>query len=214
MNKPEHYVVVSYWPLVDISKPKLFTKGAVQDLQDYLDSTPNVDIIGCLWLMDNDNPIPILVVKRAKELREHMLTWCEKDPGKWFRFCIQEAGEKYILIIYPDIERSIERFKSACLYIHNFLPADDAKYQVICSPLRFFGSSIDNYNAIKNQLSSNITIGFIDADNVDLTDPSSIDISEIHYLTNLKRVNTPDEAIVQLMNQLMDNAEDRSKRIK
>jgi hypothetical protein len=215
MNKPELYVVVSYWPLVDINKPKLFTKGAVQDLQDYLDSTPKVDIIGCLWLLDNDNPIPVLVVDRAKELRDHMLTWCEKDPSKWFRFCIQEAAdEKYILIIYPDIEKSIERFKSACIYIHNFSPADDARYQVICSPLRFFGSSSANYKQIKNQLSGNITVGFIDTKDVDLTDPNSIDFSEVHYLTNLKRVNTPDSAIVQLMNQLMDNAEERSKRIK
>ena len=211
LEQANTFVVVSYWPLIDIDKPKIFDKDPANELQRFVEDTPEINVMGCAWILKDEEPIPVLIVDRAKEIQEHMLKWCEDDPLKWFKFCIQEVDNQYVLIIYPDVEHSIQRFRLACLHFHDFIPPENAQYKVIFSPIRFLCESNTAYQSIKDQLNDRILVGFLDAKSVDRNDPASMDLSKIVYLGPLERITEPSAAVSELMRQLIDNYRSRQQ---
>jgi len=210
MAKTDEYIVISYWPLIDISKPVIFDNPAV-DMPKFLENTPQIDIISCIWVMDDGKPIPVLITDRAKDIRNHMLEWCDQDPVPWFRLSIKETENNgYVLIIYPDIMNSIKRFKLTCFLTHGFVPPETAKFQIIFSPIRFFCASNQTYLGIKSLLGDRIKVGFLDAKDVNPNKPDNTDFSKVEYIEGIKRIANPDSSVVHLMDELITNNQGRS----
>lgn len=56
---------------------------AFEHLSKSMDAYQNM-AHGCLWVTDNGEYTPVLVVDRAADLVAHMTAWAEQKPQEWF----------------------------------------------------------------------------------------------------------------------------------
>ena len=66
---------------------------------------------GCAWVMDGDKVGVVLFLKDAARLVKDMKTWADNQPQVFFRAIIGQVGDKYGIVIVPDLEMSLTRFR-------------------------------------------------------------------------------------------------------
>jgi hypothetical protein len=137
----------------------------------------------CLWRMAwNNTPSAVLVIRQAEKIAEHFKLWCEGDLT-WFSAYIHQDGERYGVALMQDPARSINRWKTTHLIIHEAFPPKDMKFEVLSSPLRFGASEGKAFAGVVDRLSGHrrISIGLLDKKDLP-QDMADIDHDKVHEL--------------------------------
>ena len=193
-------VCVSYWPLLQAQAGSTmpFSKASVESL---LRSIVIPDICGCAWISTDHGPEPILIIERkAKQITEHLLNWCDHKPSDWFSLHLVRHRRSYALAVWPDIEKSIRRFRVAYLVKNEKLLPPSITIHVIFKPLSFISGANPDCLELFDQLGAETRVGLTDAVN------QNIDIERINHIGTLKIVHQS-----QLLEQflgLSDNGQD------
>jgi hypothetical protein len=133
------HIVISYFPLLRertmIESP---TENQFKDLVESLPFHSAAD--GCLWVLEDGSPVPVLLFEDAKEIYDHMVEWSEKEPEKWFKLHLAEDQGWYGFGVFPNPEMSVARYKLTRLALYEqFVGADD-EYTLFYQPLSFFSN--------------------------------------------------------------------------
>lgn len=187
MVEPTNYVVISYWPLINIDQPQIFNDKPIERIQEFLENSVEVHIDGCMWLLDEDmNPVPVLIMEQAVEVYEHLMRWCEQKPSEWFSVCIRPLSDnRYVVCLVPNINKSIERFRLSCFLLRGYVPTGDAKFTVLYHALQFISEGNTAYMGLKDKITPTLSIGFVDTNDVNKHDPSKTDFSSIKYIEQI-----------------------------
>lgn len=208
------YIVVSYVPLLNATKrilktpseqytPEHATKIA-EEIGGTLENTPHVPVRACLWLQDNTSEKPefhpVFLIDNAMEVLDHLKYWCENDPATWFHLYLEKVDDnRYIVLLFPNLDKSIERFKLACLVYTDVVPQSEADYTLIFKPLEFLSQSATMFDNVKEHLGEELKIGFLNANEFDQSAPEAC-LDKVQYIGPISRVRK-------------DNAKDKNSYI-
>jgi hypothetical protein len=178
---PDSFLIISYSPLL-YGSPANYHNLTEENLKEMVNKMEeyNCQARACLWAMrDDKTKMPVFMISKMKEVLEHLKWYTTEEVEKWFSIAISDDGKRYSIVLMPNLELAIERYKvNYGIITGNKLP-DNPKYTFLFNPLRFLSENIGSYNSVKGDIGSEIYIGFIDSDDVDTTKPDFIkDIPE------------------------------------
>lgn len=197
MSEGTKWFLVSYVPLLQPDFRIFNTEEAVRKFLPVFSKgvTRHGQAEACLWARKSDGAImPVFALERAKEIVDHLKMWSEEKPSDWFKLYVYQTKKKYAVILFPDIQRSIGRFKFRLALGDPGQPFVDEKkdtIEIVCHPLLF--TSLDLGMIKKVQLTSPVTLGIIEwkgLNTKDLTanpEPFEIGPFELGDNTNMKR---------------------------
>jgi hypothetical protein len=135
---------------------------------------------------------------------EHLKVWSENRPEIWFDLAFSELNGSYGVSIFPNLERSLERFKIAN-QIRTGYPIDEknSEFRFIFKPLHFISENLICFNTVKPKLGKSTKVFLLDRDDLDVNNPSlssaielgrlniSCDNGKTEWINNVlsKRVN-------------------------
>ena len=175
-NKLEKVFIVSYIPFNDLTT---FANrdASIDEITAIIDQHSTEGWAkACLWVMDkDDNPQPILLFERAKELADHLIAWSEGKPAERFTVHFYDFGEKgepgtYCVMLIPRQDKSIERWKMRHLHFYGEFPPSDITVEMAFLPIRFGTKGSTTYQYVKDKLpkpGGTILISFLDLTNFD-----------------------------------------------
>ena len=147
----------------------------LEEIKEVLGNEPfNVSASGCIWVLDDDGkPGAILCLKDSTRLVEDMKTWAENQPRTFFRVIVSKHEDKYGVVIVPDLEMSVTRFRLS----HQAITGNklDLKHvSLFFTAVGFVSKSgTTTYDKIKDQIGKELSIYFLDVDE-DSFDPSML----------------------------------------
>lgn len=188
------FVVVSYVPLFREQGQITFNPGNEKTTKtfDKIDKLSNdIHIKGCLWMNNGKNKnIPVLILDNAKEVYEHLVEWSENEPENWFTCYIKRHDDIYYVILYPNIERSIERCK-ILTQLNTGYPVLDKDINILFKPLVFESKTLNLFKNFEKQINKQkkFIIGFLNSSDIDENNIELTDKEEIMYIKNIKTPN-------------------------
>lgn len=149
-------------------------------LRQILSRTVSGLAAACLWLMQDDDPVPVFVYERGSEIHAHLLEWAENDSPAWFTLYFAELPDEppgYLVVLQPRIDCSVQRFKES------FPPGllDEATIEVIFSPLYFVGTGT-SYRTLKSKIGLTSRLGILDARDFHADRPGELDLQRVRAL--------------------------------
>lgn len=216
MKEVNKYVVVSYVPLMNyqIDYPIQLFDGTEDPEQvskrfsSMIQNTEEVRIEACIWVANPDRTeyCPVLLTKNAAQLYDHMWSWSENKPEKWFRVIAQKVNEeRYIVVVQPNIEESVKRFKVSYLHHTGNLVNDDAEFVLIFQALQFISEGSVAFDQIKDELTYPMTVGLLDID--DLGDFQRFPVEnydKIMFLGALDGIDPDDAYLKKIREDMLD----------
>jgi hypothetical protein len=165
--KTNKYICVSYTPQL-LGKPGelIENKDNIMAMAKKLDEI-NANVIGCAWTEKDGLISPIFVVENAKAVYDHLMIWCEEKPEEWFSLTIKKHkdGKRYWVVLWPDISKSIERFKiGQVMFNETFI--NDKDITILCKPWRFISKDSGMYEVLKDKVGNKAFFGFLDVNDV------------------------------------------------
>jgi len=151
---------------------------SMEELENSLGDGAHVE--ACLWTLDDElgSPTPVFVMENAHAIAEHLEGWSENDVEKWFKLAFVENDGKYVVMLWPNLDESVARFKLRYLIEEeDFL--EDAKFSLFFQPLFFVSGTSNMFTDIKSKIGSKASIGFLDFKNLNADDPLSINPDNI-----------------------------------
>lgn len=157
-----------------------------QRLDEHLRTVDN-DIKGCLLGRDGQHAIMTLAMPKATALVQHMLWWAENEP-KHFKLVWdaqersgpdgQVIGHTYQVVLMPDLQWSIERFKQTIFRVHDQLPLT-GQVAAIFAPLAFRSSGVSpSFREVLPRLMTtgntggSVRVAFVDVEQVAALGPA------------------------------------------
>jgi len=207
MNDPEKYIVVSYVPLLTATKRILKTPSEqytpehateiAEEIGGTLEDTPSVHVKACLWLQTSEDEAPefcpVFLIDNATEVVDHLLYWCENDVAAWFYLYLEKIdNERYIALLFPNLSKSIERFKLACMAYADFVPQSDADYSLVFKPLEFLSQGATMFDSVQGHLGDELKIGFLNTDEFDQSHPETC-LDKVRYIGPIRRIRRAEE---------------------
>jgi hypothetical protein len=153
-------LLISYVPFLDPqeSTPDLIMKSIRQ--------LPGSGIIGCAWMEQDGEQMPVLVCDRAQELASHLRFWSEDRPQDWFELHWAKDQDDYAIVLMPRIERTRERFLMGYQLRTGYPYPPNSTIRVYCEPLHFHSKRPDM------RLDQSVTVSLLDrshtTDKIDL----------------------------------------------
>jgi hypothetical protein len=203
------HLIVSYVPLaMGIAGETLeMTKGVPEKLTEWLSSHPTGNAFGVLWMLDDDVPMPVLILERAQEIFEHLVAWTEESPSRWFDLAITVSRDRYALVLFPRLEKSVKRFEMA-YEIRNGRKPDSSQYQIVFHPLFFISNpGATAFSALRDRIGKTCKVGFLDKADVS-DDPSKTDFSKISHVGPFDVKTEPGFPGVQYLEDLLKKEEE------
>lgn len=166
-------VLISYFPLFSpwLEYDYAGREYSVDDLESIInkmDENNSGVVHGCMWVYDENGPQPIMIVDRAKELADHLIQWAEQEPSEWFEIAVNSKDDKYAIVLMPNIQRSINRWKFAHFARHG--EDVDYKFNVLFDPIHFVSSQSHTFfSKVKSEFESKdkSDLYFLDAKDVE-----------------------------------------------
>lgn len=166
-EKPE-FSLISYSPLLwsEAGKERVA-------LQSVLSNNDIGRVESCLWAADTDGAAyPVFIMKQAEAIREHLIAWSEEKPAEWFDLAVVDLGDRYAVVLWPRLYRSVERFKTAWLNSHSeFLPSDH-ELKILFRPLNFVSIDSGMLGKCRDKIGKQSKVCFLDSSNFDKNDPA------------------------------------------
>jgi hypothetical protein len=176
---PETAVVVSYIPLLTGESGRITSADdpGIMELLRQVDNCPSGHVEGCLWLPSRTSRtrkldmMPVFMMDQAHAVADHLCEWAEGKLGEWFSLCLTERMGRYLAVLFPDINRSMIRFKFAPVASYQeIVTAKDC--QVLFRPLCFVSVTGHGFDLdLKGRIPDSSEIGFVDTRDVDPIEP-------------------------------------------
>jgi len=172
---PETAIVVSYVPLLTGGGPNRTVSAddpGIAELLRRVDNCPSGHVEGCLWLpsrsMTWGEVMPIFMMDQAHAIADHLCEWAEGKPGEWFTLCFTERMGRYLAILFPNINRSMARFRVTSY--EEIVTAKD--YKVLFRLLCFVSVTGHGFDLdLKGRIPDSSEVGFVDTRDVDPIEP-------------------------------------------
>jgi len=188
-------IQISYVPFILHNHPEW---GGTHDvgkerLKEVLEVVKSTDAMadGCIWV-DDDGVAPILLFECVSDLFGDMNYWSQGNPEEWFTIDIAQRGEKYTILLMPDLKKSAKRnsFRHFTEY-EEIAPFRGA--EILFKPIGFVSDTSTTYNIIKDKIGKSMKIGFYNVSEFDPEDAvGSINEDRIHWTKPLVvRINHP-----------------------
>lgn len=180
-------VLLSYIPLLMAEGGEEFNLADIpKEFSDNLGNCGST-INACIWIGGEDGkPMPVFIVKKAKEIVEHMSMWTENDIAGWFKLYFREIGGKYGIVLFPNINKSIERYKQAYLHHHGeFFPENKRIGNVVTRPLTFISSKEHIFGRVKENIGTHTKVGFLERglkQNLSNFSAADLNINDVHMI--------------------------------
>jgi hypothetical protein len=201
----ERYIVISYVPLLK-TDPQLLIRSLEQqdtgttidvaiEISNALAQAPDVHVQACVWMHDiaTNAFSPVLLMDNAAEVADHLVAWAENNPAAWFHAYMEQIDEeRYIILLFPNLSKSIQRFKLNCIQAQEFIPQSDADYTMMFKPLEFVSQGTNLFPEVAPHLTDKISIGFLDTKDFDQQNPGE-SVEKIRYIGPLERVSKSDQ---------------------
>ena len=174
--KPTSVVVVSYVPLLTGEPGRTVAVGdpGITALLRQADDCPSGHVEACLWLADGTDVMPIFMMEKAHAIADHLSEWAEGNPDEWFSLYFAERLGRYVATLFPNINRSITRFKVARIaFYEEVITARD--YSVLFRPLCFVSGPKHVFGEVRDRLLDLSSVGFVDSRDVDRHEPLNLD---------------------------------------
>lgn len=182
--------VIGYIPLflMDVhqyppTESHTMRKWYITEAQKAFDKAPEPEF--CLWgkYPQNEEVYPIIGIKDAKKVYEHILAYSENKPQEWFDVIIKLQQDKYYIVILPKFEKAIERYKLINLHFNEaFVP--DGKVMYLCKPLIF--RSMNRGVLDKITIPDKIDLGFLDSEHIKTIQNNLNDVPEPFMIKSFK----------------------------
>jgi hypothetical protein len=185
-GEPPALLLLSYVPLLrgkagtvhDLHRDK----GDARALAALLDQAPSGRAAACLWMLDGQgSPMPVLALEQAQAIAGHLIEWADNEPAKWFRVYLKERDGRYALALFPELQRSLERFRFAHL-LEGGSPLDSGRIQIITRPLHFVSGTGTAYAVVRDRIGDSVHVGLVDLALLDPDDPFRLDPAMIRDL--------------------------------
>lgn len=207
-----NYVVVSYVPLIKYDEvQRIYDPGKNEDIAkqlfSILDDTPAVDIDACVWVADprTEEICPVLVTKNAKAVYEHLKGWAENKPQKWFQVHIEKVDDRYVVILFPDLDQSISRFKTACLHFTGEIPTQDSEFTLIFRAIQFVSNNSETFDRISHLIKYPLMVGMMDIEDFSaFRDAPEENYDKILFLDHLEQASPDNPYLEQVRKDLCD----------
>jgi hypothetical protein len=128
--------------------------------------------VGCIWLQsETEHLMPVFLMRRGREIAEHLTTWSEGQPDKWFTLDLAAARKGYAVVLAPDVQMSIARYRVAYRLRHGHELPEDVALHVVCRPLHFVTEHGATSNPLEHEISAQLPLGILDQAEFDPADP-------------------------------------------
>jgi hypothetical protein len=125
LHKRNEFLISSHHPLretlmLQTGQTEQARRGFLQEayraIAALLDQAPSGRAAACLWMLGGQgNPMPVLALEQAQTIADHLSEWADSEPAKWFRVHLKERDGRYGLVLFPELQRPLERFRFAHL---------------------------------------------------------------------------------------------------
>ena len=105
----------------------------------------------CVWTTKDGVISPCFVIPKFRQVANHLVKWAEDDPEGWFSLNIMELDDRYIIILMPNLKKSIARFKARYMLETGQRIEDDANIDIIFEPLFFISQNNEVFNQLKGK---------------------------------------------------------------
>jgi hypothetical protein len=119
----------------------------------------------CLWYSTEDGgtATPCFLIDRAEEVVEHLKVWTEGNPSEWFKLFVYAESDKYHVVLFPNLEKSIERFKISMLHLTGEFADNHGKFSLLFRPLHFISPGLGYGSKMLSKVGKTAMLGFLDA---------------------------------------------------
>jgi len=135
----------------------------------------------CIWIKAEGGPRPVFLMKHADKIVDHIMSWTDNDPSRWFSLQWLEVGGRYCITLLQNIEESINRYRFVAL-TRNVVVPFDAEFRVVYYPLHFVSNVGHMFNVVKDKIASKVEIGFVSVDEVDKANPNSYNWDKVRWI--------------------------------
>jgi hypothetical protein len=191
ITKAEKIVMFSYVPLLYAPPQMLLdelTQNNIEAVAEFMEGLKDGNATGCLWVDHNGQPAPVFVYPNAHEIAEHLHLWTEEKPTQWFHTHLEIKDGKYLIILIPQIDKSIERWKINFQLTYGYPPPKDLKFEVFFKPLYFVSGTENTLELIADRVKHCPNIGFMNMDSLDFDDPDNTDPDAIVWLGPFRKL--------------------------
>lgn len=163
-------VVISYIPLLEGYSSNMNKEELLERLKTV--DTNLGTIRHCLWAGSDIGPYPVFVTKDAKKIVDHLTFWAGNNVQNWFDLCIIDKGEKYFILLWPNLIKSKDRH----LYNHmvvneEIIIESEWDFTFMFCPLSFMSMGRGTLDKVKESIQEETYLGFIDTNDFNLDNP-------------------------------------------
>jgi len=205
---------ISYWPLLT-GEPGLQLDVNSEQIQGMVDKLNEYDAggaDGCLWAIENDQPVPVLILDRAKEVADHIQYWSEQRPSDWFNIYVKDRSNKYAVVLAPNLKKSLDRLRVATMMVHETTFPPGTEFITLFRPLSFVTGRAMAFNQLREKIYAQKSLHLYLLDTKDFSmeaGPAGIDGSKFIDLGEF--AFGTDEWIFKMVDQMLDDAKDPGK---
>ena len=214
----EKYIVVSYVPLLSptvriMQDPSVqyaaATKETTEEIGHAIEQTPDAHVKACVWMIDQSSGkkefYPVFLLDNANEVLDHLLYWTENDVRSWFSLYLEKIDDnRYVAMLFPNLSKSIQRFKLSCLQHSEYIPESGADYTLIFKPLEFLSQVATVFDKVNAQLTDEIKLGFLNTADFDQDHPENC-VDKIRCIGPITRVRKDDTEGTKYITSYMQN---------
>jgi hypothetical protein len=202
-------LVVSYFPLLSNRFSLMYghTPIDADKIGQLLDETIGENLANakaCIWGIVGGSPCIVLVLNRAQEIADDLKAWSEDDVESWFGVDICQEEDAYGIALFPDLNKSFERFNKRRRFEMLEELSRDSKYTIVFDPIRFISKGLGSFAGIKDKIGETIKVMFLESSDLDHGDLQQsvtdglinvgefrVRFNELSYLKQLLKEDSP-----------------------
>ena len=163
--------------------------------------------MACIWLLQDGEPSPMLLVPEAKRIHADLVEWAENKPEDWFTIQFAEKHGAYGVVVFPDVVKSTERHGVAHLMQQEEI-LRDPQYQILTAPLHFVSQPGNGvYPQLKSKIGDSLMVYLYDQDGLDPKNPDIQGQIDEDLMLEVGRLKV-DSSAESYLEGLIDNAKD------
>jgi len=191
-------ICLSYFPTTKLLSSDIINKKP-EEIVDHLQQLDPVLPTNCVWVIKDNIISPILIIENAKILYDTTMAWAEGEPSNWFYFGAAHNSKCYTIGLFPNINKSLERFIHHQNILHKQIISKDDNIKIVFHPLGYV-SDLSVYIKIKNKIKNKINLGI--SESIDAAKEN-----EVYWIKNIEKSdkNHKIEYVESYLNEIINN---------
>jgi hypothetical protein len=189
-------IVISYIPLLEADRA---ISPDLKKIQKQIESG-NGNAKFCMWYRIENVLTAILCYEKGRKVADHFNKWSEGKPEDWFTFAHLSDGEKYVLALIPNLQKSFER-NSINVQLETGYPLPKSDIKFFFEPLTFKSRHVSTYDVVVPLLEEKVQVGIVEPKDVDPSNPQNFDSSRVRILGSFTVENS--ELSDSLLSQML-----------